>query len=211
MKNLVSLTANAALAATVSLAVIELQSPEREELGPDALIASAPVPAAASERAIEFPARTKTPPADFVPLADPRIDELEILVAELGRQLNNERQALSKDELELAYQENLEALDQNFVSAPHGGSFSVEAEADLWASSLSSGDSDGQLLIDTMSCRSDQCLLSASGVSEASLNRFSAGIPWDSAVEFHPAAPESSSGRVIVTRRSPALDDAAGG
>ncbi|MEO1081005.1 MAG: hypothetical protein AAFY29_15715 [Pseudomonadota bacterium] len=210
MKNLVSLTANAALAATVSLAVIELQSPEREDLRPDPLTVTAPAPAAASERAIEFPARTKTPPADFVRLADSRIDQLEQLVAELDRQLNAERQAASKDELELAYRENLEALDQNFISAPHDGLFSVEAEADLWASALSSGDSDGQLLIDTMSCKSDQCLLSASGVDEASLNRFSAGIPWDSAVEFHPSAPDSSSGRVIVTRLSPALDDAAG-
>ena len=65
----------------------------------------------------------------------------------------------------------------------------------------------GQLLIDAMSCKSDQCLLSVSGADEASLNRFSAGIPWDSAVDFHPSGPDSGSGRVIVTRLVPALAD----
>lgn len=138
-----------------------------------------------------------------------RLAMLEQQLATLAERLPAEAEAESLDEdaLTLVLGQAVAELDARHREAPASGAGESQAEAELWASAAQAEAGSG-FRVDEVICRSSRCLVHVAGVEADSVQRFSAGVPWDSAIEFHPGSVDGRSGRLIVERLPSLLEPA---
>ena len=138
-----------------------------------------------------------------------RLAMLEQQLVTLAERLPAEAEAVPMDEdtVTLVLEQAVAELDARHRDTPASSAGESQAEAELWASAAQAEAGSG-FRVDEVICRASRCLVHVAGVEADSVQRFSAGVPWDSAIEFHPGSVDGRSGRLIVERLPSLLEPA---
>ncbi|MEO1573796.1 MAG: hypothetical protein AAFU65_02440 [Pseudomonadota bacterium] len=203
MRPLLFLTANAVVAAAVSVVTLSVFSPSAD---PAATVpASSPAPELGATIDAVPTDRHLSPIGNDSEAWEQRVAALEARLATLADAGLAEPAPVPDAELMAAREATIATMEQSILAEPPDTRDGGHGEVDLWDSAAKAEAAGAALRVDSVTCRQRRCLLQVANADQDSLRQFSHQVPWDSTVEFVPTVPNGLDGRIVVERLDPIL------